>query len=213
MNIKKCGCCKIEKNIDEFHADKARKGGLKSACKSCIIIRSHKNYLKHKNHILKYGKEYQIKKIKELKEKYQIEKTKCTNQLISQGYKIIPIQENNEKLYLINKDSDIVKINTWNFFLKNKKLNYKIIKKRINYYGYYVVSISKEFRVHQLIAITYLNHIQQNHRLVVDHIDGNKLNNHVSNLQIVTQFQNLIKGRYHKSKDPKWIKWIESIKY
>ena len=213
MNTKKCGCCKIEKNINEFHADKSRKDGLKPACKICISIRSNKNYLKHKKHILKYGEEYRIKKLKELKEKYQIEKIKYTDELIKQGYKIIPIKENKKNLYLINKNTEIIKIDVWCNYYINRKINHKILNQRINYYGYYVVSIHKEFRVHQLMAITYLNHVQQNHKLVVDHIDGNKLNNKIENLQIVTNWQNLCKGRFYKTKEDRWKKYIDCINY
>jgi hypothetical protein len=213
MNLKKCGCCKIEKPLNEFHADKSRKDGLKTACKPCIIVRTHKNYLKHKKHILEYQKKWIEINIPLLKKQYLNEKIKYTEYLIQEGYKIIPVKENKENLYFINKDSDIIKISGQQFFNKNKKITHKKIIKRINYYGYYVVSISKEFRVHQLIAITYLNHVQQNHRLVVDHIDGNKLNNKIENLQIVTNWQNLCKGRFYKTNENKWKKYIENITY
>lgn len=52
----------------------------------------------------------------------------------------------------------------------------------------------KTFRVHQLMAITFLNHEPNGHKLVVDHIDNNPLNNKLSNLQIVTHKHNLRKN-------------------
>jgi len=51
--------------------------------------------------------------------------------------------------------------------------------------------ISKTKDIHQLVAIVFLNHIPNGHKLVVDHIDGNYLNNNILNLRIVTQRENL----------------------
>lgn len=53
--------------------------------------------------------------------------------------------------------------------------------------------------IHVLVAITYLNHRPDGHKLVVDHIDGDKTNNKVSNLQIITHREN-IKKRKDKNK-------------
>jgi len=46
----------------------------------------------------------------------------------------------------------------------------------------------KKFYVHRLVAETFLGEIPKN--MVVNHKDGNKLNNHVSNLEIVTSKEN-----------------------
>ena len=45
---------------------------------------------------------------------------------------------------------------------------------------YYVITLSnnlvkKTFRVHQLVAITFLNHKPNGHKTEIDHIDNNKL--------------------------------------
>jgi len=70
----------------------------------------------------------------------------------------------------------------------------KILKAGIGK-GYLKVSISKNTKrntycVHQLVAITFLNHKLCGHKLVVNHKDFNKLNNHVDNLEVVTQREN-----------------------
>lgn len=61
----------------------------------------------------------------------------------------------------------------------------------------------KMFRVHQIIAMTFLGFIPNKHISIIDHKDDNKLNNRLSNLQIVTSRENNNKRiRFeHKSKE------------
>lgn len=71
----------------------------------------------------------------------------------------------------------------------------RILKNRINTHGYYFVDlfIDKKrcsYNVHILVAIVFLGHIPKGKTLVINHIDFNKLNNHVSNLEIVTMREN-----------------------
>mgnify|MGYP001570822950 CR=1 FL=1 len=74
----------------------------------------------------------------------------------------------------------------------SKRTN-KELKKRLCG-GYYKVSFwnnkrnKKIFSIHYLVFITFgKNYNKQN---VIDHIDGNKLNNHIKNLRCVSQFIN-----------------------
>ena len=50
-------------------------------------------------------------------------------------------------------------------------------------------------RVHSLMAITFLNHTYGDRKIVVDHIDSDKHNNHLSNLRIVSMKENNNKER------------------
>lgn len=80
-----------------------------------------------------------------------------------------------------------------------RRLKGRILKPAIAC-GYLVVNLSlngkvKTLKVHQLVAITFLNHKPCGHKLVIDHIDNNKLNNSLENLQIITQRENSSKDR------------------
>lgn len=71
----------------------------------------------------------------------------------------------------------------------------KILKLSILTSGYKAVHLSKKNvkntkKIHQLVAIAFLNHNPCGMKLVVNHKDFNKLNNNVENLEIVTQREN-----------------------
>lgn len=108
--------------------------------------------------------------------------------------------------------------------IKSLKFNKeKILKKTINNNGYSRVcfslgGITKSKQVHQLVAIAFLGHKPDGMNFVIDHINDNKLDNRVDNLQIVTTRFNVFKtqGKYSSqykgvcwSNDNK--KWIASI--
>jgi hypothetical protein len=55
--------------------------------------------------------------------------------------------------------------------------------------------LSKTISVHKLVAIAFLNHTPCGHKLVVDHIDNDKLNNKLSNLQLISSRENCSKDK------------------
>jgi hypothetical protein len=66
---------------------------------------------------------------------------------------------------------------------------------------YYSVTLCKDgksrhLNIHILVVMAFLGHVPDGTlKIVVDHIDNNRLNNHVSNLQLITQRENLSKDK------------------
>ncbi len=78
-------------------------------------------------------------------------------------------------------------------FSVNKSVNgeMKCLKLSISCHGYYTLKLGpKSKSVHTLIASTWLQNL--NKLLVVNHKDGNKLNNHVDNLEYITRSENTL---------------------
>ena len=89
----------------------------------------------------------------------------------------------------------------------------KILKQSVDSVGYPYVNLSdykkqKTFRIHQLVAVAFLNHTPDKHKgLVIDHIDGNKLNNMTTNLQLITNKENTSKDRKNKTSKYTGVSW------
>jgi len=84
--------------------------------------------------------------------------------------------------------------------VKSLKFNKERILIQSIHNGYHLVQLSKDgksksINIHKLVAIAFLNHIPDGHNIVVDHINGDKSNNCVENLQLTSQRNNTSKDR------------------
>jgi hypothetical protein len=102
--------------------------------------------------------------------------------------------------------------------LKRKnRLQEKILKAGIGSHGYLAVTltkcgIQKTNHIHHLVAIALLGHEPNGHKVVIDHIDNNPLNNNVDNLQLITQRENLSKNKVGGSSVYVGVTWDKSNK-
>tara|TARA_R110002153_G_C13027118_1_gene468252 strand:- start:130 stop:600 length:471 start_codon:yes stop_codon:yes gene_type:complete len=83
--------------------------------------------------------------------------------------------------------------------------------------GYLRVGLSsngkgKIIRIHQLVAIAFLNHTPCGYKLVVDHINGVKTDNRLENLQVITQRENASKDKKGGSSKYTGVSWSKRDK-
>ena len=74
----------------------------------------------------------------------------------------------------------------------------KVMKLTKDKRGYYHINLWKKnirklFRVHQLVAMAFLNHIPKGFKIEVDHINNDKSDNRIDNLQLISHRENSTK--------------------
>lgn len=91
-----------------------------------------------------------------------------------------------EELYEINKNGEIRSLHKRNF--------QNLMDQRIDRAGYYEVRLSKGGKnkskyVHRLLGLTFMDN--PDNKCCINHLDGNRLNNELSNLVWATQAENM----------------------
>ena len=109
-------------------------------------------------------------------------------------WKDIPMYEG------IYKASSKGNIKSVDRIVNNRFYNGVVLSQKTNKYGYKSVCLCNGYTqktrlVHQLIASTFLDYKGYTVLTVIDHVDNDKSNNDVSNLQIITHRDNNIKER------------------
>lgn len=87
-----------------------------------------------------------------------------------------------------------------------------ILKSHPNPNGYLCVHLTKNgkqtnFRVHKMVAVAFLGHIQNGYQEVIDHINGIVTDNQVSNLRVVSQRINTSCSRRKKTSQYVGVCW------
>lgn len=114
--------------------------------------------------------------------------------------------------------SNLGRVKSFNFGKK------KIMNPSLSSNGYYQIGLRKEGKqhtkkIHQLVAIAFLNHSPDGLNIVVDHINNDKTNNKLDNLQLITHRENVSKdikgysseyiGVHWENRRNKWISRIQ----
>jgi hypothetical protein len=97
-----------------------------------------------------------------------------------------------------------------------------ILKQSSDLRGYMLVGLSKNgkltsSKIHQLVAVAFLGHKKCGHHIVVDHIDNDKKNNLLSNIQLISHRENASKDRIGKTSQHTGVvkgrsgKWVARI--
>jgi len=115
-------------------------------------------------------------------------------------FKDIP---NYEGLYQVSNLGNLKSLN-YNGTNKPKLMSNKCV----NSQGYCIAAIfkdkqKKQYGIHQLVAIAFLNHNTSDRNIVVNHINFNKTDNRVENLEIVTAREN--SNLKHKKSTSKYV--------
>ena len=85
----------------------------------------------------------------------------------------------------------------------------KILKQWIDDLGYCRVDLIKNEKVHQLVAIAFLNHNPCKYKLVINHKNFNRQDNRVENLEIVTQRENANRAHIKSSSKYVGVSWYK----
>ena len=83
--------------------------------------------------------------------------------------------------------------------------------------GYLTVNLCKDgicknYQVHQLVAIAFLDHEPNGYKIVVDHKNNNPLDNRLENLNIISHRENISKDRTGCSSKYTGVSWMKSSK-
>jgi hypothetical protein len=136
MENKLCNCCKLIKDVNEFHKHKYRKDGLQYNCKDCRKLKSNQN----KNKKKEYNQKWYQKNLDRAKSMVRV-RYSTNKEIINEERKKryhqdtlvnIKVKEKQKKYYENNKELCSKRAKLW--AEKNKSRRNEISKKHYNEY-------------------------------------------------------------------------------
>tara|TARA_R110000796_G_scaffold106541_2_gene216966 strand:+ start:275 stop:820 length:546 start_codon:yes stop_codon:yes gene_type:complete len=126
---------------------------------------------------------------------------------MSEIWKDIPKYEN---IYQVSNFGNIKRLERYGNYGRHTNAFFpeKLMKQQLDTNGYLRVNLTKDRKkwkisVHQLVILVFKS-IKSNRYKVIDHIDNNKLNNKLSNLQVISARENVLKHRKTTNKSSKY---------
>jgi len=100
---------------------------------------------------------------------------------------------------------------------RGRKIKGTVLKPRLSSVGYFNVNLYKygEYKtktVHALVSYAFLEHTSNGVKLVVNHIDINRENNNLFNLEIITNRENTNKKHLKSSSEYVGVSWFKRSK-
>lgn len=102
--------------------------------------------------------------------------------------------------------------------VKSLKYNQeKILKAVLDKFGYCMYVLCKNgktqnIRGHILVAESFMNHVRNGFKKVIDHIDENPSNNRLENLRVLSSRENTSRGYKNKSSKYRGVCWHKTRK-
>jgi hypothetical protein len=96
-------------------------------------------------------------------------------------------------------------------------INERFLKLQISKQGYYIITFRKNnevktYSVHQLVAICFLNHTPCGYKIEVNHKDRKRLNNRLSNLELLTRVEHSKHTHQNKTSSFRGVTWNKNDK-
>ena len=101
---------------------------------------------------------------------------------------------------------------TGNYLIFSKILKPGKTNKGYSFVNLYKNKKPKSRTVHQLVAQAFLNHSPCKYEIVIDHINNNKEDNSLNNLQLVSHRENISKDTKRKSSQYTGVTWHKNFK-
>jgi hypothetical protein len=120
-----------------------------------------------------------------------------------------------EGLYEVSNFGNVKSLERTDYL--GRKVKERILKAGIGSNGYLLVILFYDGLrftkyIHKLVSIVFLNHLPNGNKIVVDHIDNNRLNNRLDNLQLINQRENTSKDRKGGTSKHIGVHWVKPSK-